>query len=259
MPSPTLVILIALPVGLMLLGLVWFGRYQQEQLDKRVRSRLIRQKADELLEAWEYLVAIDDQKDMQQAILAGIADFYQRSVNELPKKERSSTDTHFDVSVFQKRLDKSPDSRRLITNSRELVQAKKKFSCLLKSLGVMVRRNVITESGKQEYRLHLRSILLESEVESYIIKGKEAGQSGDITTASGHFKMAKRLLNDFDMNYPGKNERIREVNQYMTSLYNGGKDIENALDKALAEEEASNDQNEYGIPKDPNTQVRQKF
>ena len=69
-----LVLVIAIPLSLLMLGAVLYSRKVQKQQLSALQARTVRQKADEYLEALEYLILVDDHKDIQRLVLDRIAE-----------------------------------------------------------------------------------------------------------------------------------------------------------------------------------------
>ena len=103
--------------------------------------------------------------------------------------------------------------------------------------------------------------MLEREVDTYTAQGDVAGQRGDVLTASNYYKAAKKLLIEFDLQYPEKTERIRELAQRTAALYNSKDNVNSndALSRALSKEEAAEASGQFGIPADPSAQAKKKF
>ena len=64
-----------------------------------------------------------------------------------------------------------------------------------------------------------------------------AAERGDVVTASGYYKAARKLLIEFDLQYPEKNERIRDLSERTNALFNGGLIKEDKMSKALSRED----------------------
>ena len=79
-----------------------------------------------------------------------------------------------------------------------------------------------------------------------------------MTTASGYYKAARKILIDFNMQYPEKNTRIRELAKKTAALFNGGEDKGGSLAQELSKEDLPN-VDENGFPLDPNMDNKQNF
>jgi hypothetical protein len=88
-------------------------------------------------------------------------------------------------------------------------------------------------------------------------QGDLAAQRGDVATASGYYKIARKTLLDFNMQYAEKNLRIKELADKAASLFNGEEAEERSLAKQLFEEEP--DKDEHGFPLDPNYDRKKNF
>lgn len=234
------------------------GRRQQSQHKQRGQARAIKQAAEDLLEALEFLMLVDNFKDVQLVVLERVGYFYQRYKEALPKKDAEQVGNIFDPEQYRQKIEGGSKSRKVLKSDREIRYAKSQFSRILKSLGPMVKQKMISETTMTEYRRYLRLTLLEREVDTYTAQGDVAAKRGDIVTAGNYFKAAKKLLIEFDIQYPEKNDRIRDLSKRTSLLYNGGDEPEDSLSKALSAEEAK-EKTEFGIPKDPGAGEKQKF
>ena len=253
-----LVVAIALPIALVLIGLVFAGRRQQSEFKQRSQARAIKTAAEDLLEALEFLMLVDNFKEIQLVVLDRVAYFYQRHQEALPKKDRQEGDEGFDKTPYQQKIEATKSVRKVLKSDREIRYAKQQFSRILKTLNPMVKQRIISETAMMEYRRYLRMTLLDCEVDTYTAQGDVAAKRGDVVTAGNYYKAAKKLLIEFDIQYPEKNDKIRGLANRTNSLYNGGEEPEDNLSKALSQEE-TNAQNEFGIPSDPSAGEKQKF
>lgn len=253
-----LVVAIALPIALVLIGLVFAGRRQQSEFKQRSQARAIKTAAEDLLEALEFLMLVDNFKEIQLVVLDRVAYFYQRHQEALPKKDRQEGDGGFDKTPYQQKIEATKSVRKVLKSDREIRYAKQQFSRILKTLNPMVKQRIISETAMMEYRRYLRMTLLDCEVDTYTAQGDVAAKRGDVVTAGNYYKAAKKLLIEFDIQYPEKNDKIRGLANRTNSLYNGGEEPEDNLSKALSQEETKA-QNEFGIPSDPSAGEKQKF
>ena len=148
--------------------------------------------------------------------------------------------------------------KRLLKSDREIRYAKKQFSKILKSFGPMIKNKTASESTILEFRRYLRIYILEMEVDSLTAQGDVSAERDDVTTASSFYKAARKILIDFNMQYPEKNQRIKELAKKSASLFNGGQEEEGSLAKELSKETES-DKDEHGFPSDPNQDTKQHF
>lgn len=246
-----LVIAIALPVALLLFGLVVLGRRQQGREQQRTQARLIRQTADDLLEALEYLMQLDNFKEVQLVVLDRVEHLYSLYQESLPKGDpHREEEAIFDPEPYKARIEHGKGNRKVLKSDREIRIARRQVSRILKALNVMARKKVISETAMLEYRRYLRLTLLEREVDTYTAQGDIAAGRGDVITATNYYKAAKKLLIEFDLQYPEKNERIRKLSRRTASLYDGGKEHEDNLAKELSRESEA-DKGVFGIPANP--------
>jgi hypothetical protein len=174
----------------------------------------------------------------------------------LPKKERAGASA-IELDALQKKLLAGGKKRRVLKSDREIRYAKKQFSKVLKSFGPMIKNKTVSEATILGFRRYLRISILEMEVDSLSSQGNVAAQRGDVTTASGYYKVARRILMDFNMQYPEKNQRIKELAQKSASLFNGGQLKEGSLASELSKEKPEKDA--HGFPVDPSQDTKQNF
>lgn len=250
-----LIIAIAVPVALILVGVVMYGRYQQRLQSKRLQAAMILSKADEVREALEFLILVDDFRELQLVVLERLEQMYrlyQETVPSASEKDAKQETAHvnLDTEELRARIEANSEVRTVLKSDREIRFAKQQFSRILKVLGAMTRKKQISETTMAEYRRYLRLTLLEREVDTFIAQGELAADRGDVVTAGGYYKAARKLLIEFDLQYPEKNERIRDLAQRSAALYNGGIQAEDKLSRALAREADVNKET-HGIPVDP--------
>jgi len=251
MSALALVFAIALPVALVLFGLVWAGRRQQENIEQRGHARKIRESADELMEALEFLIRLDNFKEVQHVVLDRIVYLYDLYHQALPKTDpEHNGEPLIDVEAYRKRIETSKSEKRVLKSDREIRHAKRMIGLILKALVTMSKKKVISETAMMEYRRYLRLTLLEREVDTFTAQGDVAAGRKDVITATGYYKAAKKLLIEFDMQYPEKNERIRMLSARTASLYEGGTEHEDTLARELSKQ-SEHDHDPYGIPADP--------
>ncbi|MBU2037817.1 MULTISPECIES: hypothetical protein [Oceanospirillaceae] len=254
-----LIVAIALPVALILFGLVMAGRRQQAQQAQRLQARAVKQGADDLLEALEFLILVDNFKEVQLAVLERVEQLYVVYQEALPKKDNnSSAQELFDAAPYRRKIDEGKGNRRVLKSDREIRFARRQFGRILKALNVMARKKLISEAAMMEYRRYLRLTLLEKEVDTYTAQGDVAAGRGDVITATNYYKAAKKILIEFDLQYPEKNQRIRDLTQRTASLYNGGEKKEGSLAQALSKE-IKDEHDPFGIPTNPNASEKRKF
>jgi hypothetical protein len=258
MSSIGLVISIAVPILILLVIAVFVSKRQQKAMGQRSKSRAVKEFVGELAEALEFLAKVDNQKEIQELVLSRIKQLNERYVASLPKQEQGGASA-VDLDNLQAAVEAGGKKKRILKSDREIRYAKKQFAKILKSFGPMIKNKTASEATILEFRRYLRISILEMEVDSFTAQGDVAAQRGDVTTASGYFKAARKILIDFSMQYPEKNLRIKALANKSAALFNGGKEEgEGSLAKELSKE-ADSDKDEHGFPNDPNQDIKQKF
>jgi hypothetical protein len=251
-----LVISITIPI-LVLLGVaVFVSKQQQKKLGQKARARAIKDFVIELTEAFEFLIKVDNQKEIQTLIFSRIQQLNDRYVDSLPKQLKTGASA-VDIEGLKQKLAKGGNKKSILTSDREIRYAKKQFSKILKSFGPMIKSKMVSEATIMEFRRYLRISVLEMEVDSFTSQGDLAAQRGDVTSASGYYKEARKNLINFKLQYSEKNERIKSLASKTAALFNGGEEKQGSLAKGLSEEKPEKD--EHGFPVDPNEDTKQKF
>lgn len=251
-----LVISITIPI-LVLLGVaVFISKQQQKKLGQKARARAIKDFVIELAEAYEFLVKVDNQKEIQALVLSRIQQLNERYVLSLPKNLQSGASA-VDIAALKEKMVKGGNKKTMLTSDREIRYAKKQFSKILKSFGPMIKSKLVSEATIMEFRRYLRISVLEMEVDSFTSQGDLAAERGDVTSASGYYKAARKNLISFKMKYPDKNERIKSLASKTAALFNGGEEEQGSLAKGLSEEKPEKD--EHGFPTDPSEDTKQAF
>ncbi|MFY9179197.1 MAG: hypothetical protein WAO12_05385 [Venatoribacter sp.] len=245
-----LIIAIALPISLILIGIVWMGRRQQSNEEARLKAQVIKKSADDLTDALEFLIKHDDYREIQQHILSRVVVLYHTAQETLPKQDIALVSAlNFDAEYYEKMMAEGNKSDLLFKSDRDLYLAKRYFGQIIKALNQMNNKGELGFDLYNEYVRHLRMSLLNKEVDSYIESGNESAKRGDVLTATNYFKAAKKLLIEFDLSFPDKNERIRALTQRTVELYSGNIFKKDAhLSEMLGAEEK---ESMHGIPANP--------
>lgn len=245
-----LVLAIAVPLTLLMLGAVVYNRNAQKKQAKQNQARLIRQKAGDLLEALEYLILVDSHREIQAAVLERVKELYALAA--------SQGEGEFDAEPYEQKIKADGPCRKVLKSDRELKYGRRQFSAVLKALALMAKKKQISETAMVEYRRYLKMTLLEREVDTYSAQGDVAAGRGDIVTAANYYKAARKLLIEFDIQFPEKNQRVKAIAEKTAALYRGEKNEvleepegpHDNLSKALSKEAAA-ETNEFGMPTDP--------
>ena len=220
MSSLSFVIVIAAPVMVILMLLVVSARKKQAELRRRGSARIKKDYISDLYEALEFIVKVDNNKDIQALVAERLSLLHQQYLLLLPKSMRASGAV-IDVLAMNELVEHGGNKRRILKSDREIRYAKRQFSRVLKSFPSMIKSKDVSESSVLEYRRYLRISLLDMEVDSFTAQGEVAAQKGDVTTASSYYKAARKLLIEFNMQYPEKTQKIRDLSQKSSALFNG--------------------------------------
>ena len=252
------IFMVTIPLALLMLAGMMYNHHLQAREQNKAQARVIRQKAYSLLEALEYLIQVDNHKDIQKLILKRISTLYARA-DELA--EATSTQDRFDPAPVLEKIESSGSIRTVMQGDQELRYLRRQFSTVLKMLVPMVRAKEISQNAMQEYRNYLKITLLQREVGTYIRQGDQASEKDNVATASNYFKAAKKRLMEFDVQFPEKAELIKEVSEKSANLFRAEQPADTSdddnLSRQLAEEEPA--VNEFGIPLSFSENAKKKY
>lgn len=256
MLSLGLVISITVPVLLLLILAVVVSRVQQKNLAKKGQARVVKNFIEDLAEALEFLVKVDNKPEIQNLVLERIKQLNRRYIEILSTK-RKRADPAIDIESLKQQVAAGGKRKRILKSDREIRYAKKQFSMILKSFGPMVRNRTVSEATVLEFKRYLRISILEMEVSAFTAQGDISAQRGDVTTANSYYKAARKILIDFNMQFPEKNELIKELANKTAALFNGGVVEEGSLAKELSKEEPEKD--EFGFSVDTTKGDKKNF
>ncbi|MDF1763014.1 MAG: hypothetical protein P1U57_06360, partial [Oleibacter sp.] len=233
MSAIALIVSVAVPIAVILFIVLVVSERQRIQLEKAKQSRKVRQRAEVLLEAIEFLILADDHRDLQRLLLDRVADLFALA-HQLAPSNVSNQSQSFDPAPYQQKIASNPGVRRILKSDRELRYCRQQFSEALKSVNAIFKKKTITATAAVEYRRYLKMTLLEREVDTYTAQGDVAAARNDVVTASSYYKAARQRLISFDVQFPEKNDRIKVLADKTAALYQGQKDAADA--KAAANE-----------------------
>lgn len=247
-----LVIAIALPISLILIGVVWAGRRQQNNEAAQNKARVLKKNADDLTSALEFLIKHDDYQELQKQVLGRIVALYRTAQTVLPKQDaKLMSALSFDAEYYEKLMAEKSNNDRLFKSDRELYLAKRYYGQVVRALNQMNNKGELNHDLYNEYVRHLRMSLLNKEVDSYIESGNESATRGDVLTATNYFKAAKKLLIEFDLPFAEKNDRIRAITQRTSELFNGNLFKKDAHLSEMLDAEEKEGASMHGIPANP--------
>lgn len=256
MSELAIIVAIAVPILLLLMVMVLVGRHQQKQSLRRSQARFVRQKAQDLTDALEFLMTVDNQPEVQLCYMNRIDYLYAMYLQMLPKKDLKTQSSSFNKESFEQKIRQEKPIRRVFRSDQEIYQARKQFSILLKALAPMAKQLKLGANTQEGYRRHLRIVLLEREVDSLIALSDVSIQKQDKSAATEYLKLAKQRIMMIDFKYDPKSDRIKEINEKMTSMYRASQPetdkLEQQMDKIAEDEEFD----ESGFPLNPDADKR---
>ncbi|MEC9410346.1 MAG: hypothetical protein VYD52_07830, partial [Pseudomonadota bacterium] len=123
-----LVLAIAVPLTLLMLGAVVYNRSLQKKQAKQNQARLIRQKAGDLLEALEYLMLVDNHREIQGAILERVKELYALAASQAGAE---AGEGEFDPEPYDQKIKADGPCRKVLKSDRELKYGRRQFSMVL--------------------------------------------------------------------------------------------------------------------------------
>ena len=245
MPPVGLVLSVAISLSLLMFLALFYHKHLEFKQEKKSRARAIRQKAYTLLEAFEYLIQIDNHLDIQKLVLNRIQDLYQKASDLDPETQL----TPFDLEGYKQKISEARQPRKILQGANEVRYMRRQFSIIIKLLTPLVKRGDISQGVMLDYKNHLKVVLLEREIDTHMLDGDKAADSASISAATNCYKIVRKRLMEFDGEYPEKNQRLNEVSNKLDRLLGNPipseADDDAALAKALAQEGGVN---EFGIP-----------
>lgn len=245
MPPIGLVLAIAVSLSLLMFIALFYHKHLEFKQEQKNRARTIRQKAFALLEAFEYLIQVDNHLDIQRLVFNRIEDLYRRAA-ELDKQPQL---TPADLETHKEKLKSPSEPRKLLQGPNEVRYMRRQFSAILKLLTPLVKRGDITASTMVDYKNHLRAISVEREVDTYMVEGDRAAEENSISEAANSYKIVRKRLMDFDGEYPDKAQKLKLVSDKLDKILGNEEEALSEEDAALAkalDQEGGVD--EFGIP-----------
>lgn len=257
MSELAILVAIGVPITLLLVVMIFVGRRQQKQALRRSQARFVRQKAEDLTDAVEFFMSVDNHRELQMAYMNRIVHLYAMYLQMLPKKDSKNQSVAFNKESFEQKILQERPVRQVFRSDQEIYEARKQFSILLKALAPMSKQLKFGAKTQEGYRRYLRTVLLEREVNSLIGLSDISVQKQNKSAASEYLKLAKQRIMMIDFKYDAKPTMIKEINDKMTDMYRGDAPAPKQLERQL--EESENDGfDEAGFPLDPNAD-KQRF
>lgn len=219
MSAFALILTLAVPIGIVMIAVVYAARKQQDTLFRHNQSILVRQKANDLLESLEFLYQVEEADDLHECLLNRAAQLHQKAAELEPDiEERDRQVTFFNRTQWLESIESDDNLRQFLRSDSELRIARQHISRMLKVLSSMKKAKKISGDTYQAFRLRLRIRLLELQVNTFKEQGREAKLREDLSAAATYYKAAKKYLLEFDLPYDRKNDLIRQMNELSANL-----------------------------------------
>lgn len=138
MSALALILTIAVPIGVVMIAVVYAARKQQDELYRHNQAILVRQKANDLLESIEFLYQVEEGDDLHECLLNRAAQLHQKAAELEPDiEERDRQVTFFNRNQWLESVDNQDEYRQFLRNDSELRIARQHISRLLKVLSSM--------------------------------------------------------------------------------------------------------------------------
>ena len=252
-------IVTGLSVLLLLILASVYARKQQKQAEKRHQARLLRRRILDLNEGLDFLIRMDNNKEIRRAVLTRMDQLTKKYLELEPAPGELKTMP--DLEVLSQIIEHQQRPKKVLKSNGEIRYAKRQVSQIMKALPVLQKTRALSEAAVMEHRRYLKIFLVEVEADSYLAQGDVAAKRGDVTTANNYYKIARKRLLDFNIRYPEKAEKVEAISKRMAALFKGQDQIDKEAQN-LAEELSKEGQpkvDENGFPIDPMNMVKQKF
>lgn len=256
MSAFALILTLAVPIGVVMIAVVYAARKQQDALFRHNQSILVRQKANDLLESLEFLYQVEEGDDLHECLLNRAAQLHQKAAELEPDiEERDRQVTFFNRAQWLDAVDNQTDLRLFLRSDSELRIARQHISRMLKVLSSMKKVKSLSGDTYQAFRLRLRIRLLELQVNTFKEQGREAKAREDLSAASTYYKAAKKKLLEFDLPYERKNDLIRQMNELSANLMKPPSEDE-AVETSNLEQELTGVGDPHGFPESGDEEKR---
>lgn len=240
-----------------------YRRQQRIQLTKS-KIRQFKQKADELIDIRNTLLRADDEYEsiilVQSLILSNLTHAQQLdSENEHLRMEVEKETYYLDLYKSQKReneINKAFDSDsdiqstniRLNSFARILLKAKK--------------TGAVSAAKCADIARHMQKLRLDIEVESHLKQARSFLANDDRVLAQSHLKQAKEALRTSPLEFPEKNQRIKDIAEEIKSVMRsviGSTNEEETESDSNGSPDASPRQKAQPAPIDQDPTAKKKF
>lgn len=225
--------------------------YAQRLAQKEHQKRLIMSRCKRLLqranEVWDTLTQVNDYIDKTE-IIDVLIKYYCHYINQreqlMPQPDTEKLLTQADI--FKNQL-KPGDTITQLNNDSDIHHCKQAISKTMKILRASVSKSILNKESYQDLTHYLKFTQLHLEVDAYEKLGDAAGENKNPALATNHYKYAKKLLIESDINFDGKHEHIRKITEKNQVLF--GNIVKDKIEEQI---ESENAVDEFGFPSDLN-------
>lgn len=236
-------VFMAIAVG----ALIFAQRMAQKEHQRRLivaRSKRLLQRANEV---WDTIIQASDYINNVDAI-DGLIKYYCYCIHQREQlmQQPDTAKLLSQADVFKNQFNPNDIIKELNSDS-EIKRCKQSFAKATKILRVCAGKSLISKESYQDINQNLKFTLLHLEVDAYEKMGDIAGENKNPAVATNHYKYAKKLLIESDINFDGKHEHIRDITQKNQVLF--GNIVKDKIEKQIENENAVD---EFGFPSDLN-------
>jgi hypothetical protein len=225
--------------------------YAQKMAQKEQQKRLILARSKRLLqrvnEIWDIINEASKYINNTDAIDA-IIKYYCYCVQQREQLMQQPDTLRLltQADIFKNQFNPNDIIAELNSDS-EIKHCKQSFSKTTKILKLCVRKSLISKESYKNINDHLKLTLLDLEVAAYEKLGDIAGDNKNPSVATNYYKYAKKLLIEFDINFDGKHEHIRDISNKNQILF--GNLVKETIEEQIENENAVD---EFGFPSNLN-------
>lgn len=122
-------------------------------------------------------------------------------------------------------------------SEREIGKLRKHVGRTLRMISKLAEQGGITAEQSVEYKTFLRTLMLRSEIESFLRIGDNHNAMGERLKAAAYYKHAKEVLLASELEFEGKTDKIKEISKHISGMYQSHRDEEmkKEADKIIVE------------------------
>lgn len=186
---------------------------QKSIAERQKRLKLFKQEAQDLITLQQTLLRFDEHYDILQLFQKQISKLLLQAQDLAPgDRELAAQLAQEGVLLKQFQASQRNNSVDLVCRSdKELAQNKLALAKVSKGLDILANKGVCNRSLANEYKQHIKRLQLDLEVSSHEAQAQDYAERNDVVMYQNHLKQARDALSKSNLNFDGKNERIRQL------------------------------------------------